>query len=457
VANQDFSSAYERFQSRSGETRGDSAATSGAYSSDLTRVPGVIGQMVDWLEESARKPSRPFALGAALAVGGTILGHTVQGVEDVATHLNIALLGPTTRGKGHIISSSKKLLTSAGADCRIGPGDFGSSTAFVETLTALGVFLSLMDEFGDILHRIAKPNAGGWEGDVLRAIKEIFSLSFETYYPARKARQQEYKPIFAPAPSIVGFSTVEHFYNALRGKDIGGGFLNRFLVIEDREIVETNRSRVHHLRVPPALEEALRALYKPRKPPAGFEEILTAPIDGSFEPAVKMQWGPGAQAAYFDFEKAMRFEEDELKQAVFGRAAEKACKNASIAVACDGRTVVEVADFNWAKDWVQKNDQTLFEGVKKYAADPQDFHGTCRQILDYLRRAPNKQMSGRNLKRKGAKLIKSGKNMDEALKYLVECECISLTEAEKRRGRPASAMIKWLAELTDEDDDEDAK
>ena len=121
-------SALGRFQSRQagGEqaqaTQGDSAEKSEsaveptAYDpDDLTRVPGLVGQMVDWMEESARKPSRRFALGAALAVGGTILGHTVQGVEEVSTHLNIALLGPTTRGKGHIISASKKLLSSAGA------------------------------------------------------------------------------------------------------------------------------------------------------------------------------------------------------------------------------------------------------------------------------------------------------------------------------------------------------
>jgi hypothetical protein len=461
VANQDFSSAYERFQSRSGETRGDSAAQSGAYSSDLTRVPGVIGQMADWLEASARKPSRPFALGAALAVGGTILGHTVLGVEEVATHLNVALLGPTTRGKGHIISASKNLLRSAGADCRIGPGDFGSSTAFVETLVAKeGVFLSLMDEFGDILHRMAKPTSGGWESDLLRAIKEIFSLSFEAYYPARKAKQPDYQPIFAPAPSVVGFSTLQRFYDALRGKDIGGGFLNRFLIIEDRQIVESNRSRAHHAHVPPALEQALKALYTPRQKPQTAEEILTAPIDGSFEPAVKMSWGLGAQAAFFDFEKSMTFEEDELKQAVFGRAAEKACKIASIVVFFDGRTVVEVADFNWAKDWVLKSDQTLFDGVKKYGVDPQDFVGTCRQILNHLRQAPKRQMSMRNLKRKCATLIHRGKDMDGALQYLAECGCLVIIGADPaetpRRGRPASVMIKWLAELTDEDD-EDSK
>jgi hypothetical protein len=188
-------SGFERFQSRQG---GGQPPTKGGFydPDDLTRVPGVVGQMVDWMEESARKPSRRFALGAALAVGGTILGHTVLGVEEVATHLNIALLGPTTRGKGHIISASKKLLSSAGAVCRIGPSDFGSSTAFIEALTAQhGIFLSLIDEFGDVLHRMTKPSAGGWETDLMRTIKEIFSIAFEAYYPSRKARQKEYEPI----------------------------------------------------------------------------------------------------------------------------------------------------------------------------------------------------------------------------------------------------------------------
>ena len=410
--------------------------------------------MVDWMEESGRKPSRRFALGAALAVGGTILGHTVQGVEEVSTHLNIALLGPTTRGKGHIISASKKLLSSAGAICRIGPSDFGSSTAFIEALTAQqGIFLSLIDEFGDVLHRMTLKSAGGWETDLMRTIKEIFSIAFEAYYPSRKARQKEYEPIFAPAPSVVGFSTLQRFYDALRGKDIAGGFLNRFLIIEDQQLVETNRSRAQHSEIPHHLKQALKTLYRPRKKAETAEEILEV-WDGGFGPEVKMRWGPGAQAAFFEFDKSMTFKEDELKQAIFGRAGEKACKIASIVASGDGRTVVELADFNWAKAWVVESDQTLFDGVKKYGTDPQDFIGTCRQILDYLKKAPNRQMSMRDLKRKCATLITQGKNLDRALQYLTECDCIEFLGSagdKPRRGRPASAMIKWIADLTDED------
>jgi hypothetical protein len=52
-----------------------------------TRVPGVVGKLVDWIAATSRRPNRVLALGAAVSVVGTLIGRRVAGPTRSATHL----------------------------------------------------------------------------------------------------------------------------------------------------------------------------------------------------------------------------------------------------------------------------------------------------------------------------------------------------------------------------------
>src|SRR5262249_20585967 len=67
----------------------------------LTYVPGLVGQIVEWIVAGARRPNRVMALGVALAVVGTLIGRRVEGPTGCATHLYIFILAPTGWGKDH--------------------------------------------------------------------------------------------------------------------------------------------------------------------------------------------------------------------------------------------------------------------------------------------------------------------------------------------------------------------
>src|SRR4051794_5291572 len=43
----------------------------------LTYVPGLVGELIEWIVASAPKPSRVLALGAAVTLVGTIIGRRV--------------------------------------------------------------------------------------------------------------------------------------------------------------------------------------------------------------------------------------------------------------------------------------------------------------------------------------------------------------------------------------------
>lgn len=59
------------------------AITSNAFPEHLTYVPGLLGEIVDWITASARKPSRTMALAAAVAVMGTALARCWSGPTKV--------------------------------------------------------------------------------------------------------------------------------------------------------------------------------------------------------------------------------------------------------------------------------------------------------------------------------------------------------------------------------------
>jgi hypothetical protein len=51
----------------------------------LTNVPGLVGEVIDWVADSARYPCRVFALGTALATLGTAMGRRVMGPPGYET------------------------------------------------------------------------------------------------------------------------------------------------------------------------------------------------------------------------------------------------------------------------------------------------------------------------------------------------------------------------------------
>src|SRR5215472_2057465 len=65
----------------------------------LTYVPGLVGQIVDWIVAGARRPNRVMALGVALGVVGTLIGRRVEGPTGNATHLYIFILAADRMGQ----------------------------------------------------------------------------------------------------------------------------------------------------------------------------------------------------------------------------------------------------------------------------------------------------------------------------------------------------------------------
>ena len=103
----------------------------------LTYVPGLVGQIVDWIVAGARRPNRVMALGVALGVVGTLIGRRVEGPTGNATHLYIFILAPTGWGKDHPLWCGNKLMIAVEAKSLLGPSEFVSGRGIIRYLSVI--------------------------------------------------------------------------------------------------------------------------------------------------------------------------------------------------------------------------------------------------------------------------------------------------------------------------------
>jgi hypothetical protein len=388
---------------------------------DLTKVPGVVGELVDWMVASARRPNRMLALGAALTIVGTLIGRRIAGPTRSGTHLYVVALAETCAGKQHAIECIKDALTAAGAKALIGAGEFTSSRAVTRFVKRKPLSLCAIDEFGAFLRRIGNPNASHYETAVTGELRKLWGISFGRYDSAESA-QESSESVESPALTLYGVSTPEEFYSALRSEDVGNGFLNRFLIIETGERGPENDPPLGSEKVPTLLQTKLQKLYRPTP-------------SGSVGPETRLPWGAGAKELYNALSKRADGDQDEQQRKLKGRMAENAVRNATIRAAGQFSKVVSADDMQWACNLVTLSAETLCAGVARFMVVPLQFAEICPKIV---RRVVERggEMSRRDLLRSFERQVKRGVDIEQALKHLLGSEQL-VGEVKAGPGRPS--------------------
>ncbi len=181
----------------------------------LTRAPGLVGSITDWICDTARKPQRAGALMAALEIVGTAAGRTFSGPTRTGTHLYGLFLAPSGAAKDHPLKAIDRVLRAATLGAHVGPGEFMSMSALVSRLNRQPLTLTCIDEFGGYLGRINGRKASPHEKAITRTLRSAWGSSFDTMAtPEWAGRVGE--PIFSPALSIYGVSTHEEFIQSIK-------------------------------------------------------------------------------------------------------------------------------------------------------------------------------------------------------------------------------------------------
>ena len=340
----------------------------------LTRAPGLVGSITDWICDTARKPQRAGALMAALEIVGTAAGRTFSGPTRTGTHLYGLFLAPSGAAKDHPLKAIDRVLRAATLGAHVGPGEFMSMSALVSRLNRQPLTLTCIDEFGGYLGRINGRKASPHEKAITRTLRSAWGSSFDTMAtPEWAGRVGE--PIFSPALSIYGVSTHEEFFANLDGADVFNGFLNRFLIFSTHARVEEREPLLDKTAVPDAITDGLVAIVA-SLPPLSRATSHNAASDG---PSIIVPWDDKyAHQAYMAF--GQECERRELDAVFFTRSAEMAQRMATIrAIGRDGAAArVTLEDMDWGIALARWSAEQTVEMARDYMSENEhDQHVTA--------------------------------------------------------------------------------
>lgn len=342
----------------------------GIIPADLCTPPGLIGDIVEWIDASDEGVAPQLALGATLGFLGAVMGrryaHPSRGAR---TNVYMIGVGPTGFGKAHALLAIKELAKAASLDQFLGPGRWKSESAVRKMMETRPTLCCLVDELGGVMRSVLDKKNEHKAG-VRDILLELFSSANTTYTGAVSAAEQEV-PIINPNLCIYGCSTPEDLWGNFNSGSAADGFLPRWLVFDVGEGQAQDKEATRDVFIPPdSLRKALHAILDAR--PRGNLEGAAAPKP------IAAEWGEGA-LEYFHSMRAERKREIAAANAagrhsssiILSRAIEHTVKLSLIyAVSTDPRApVVTTASLEWARDIVAHSSASLIRNLEGRVAD----------------------------------------------------------------------------------------
>lgn len=218
----------------------------------LLTPPGILGDITRQILDSARLPQPVFAVNAALMLVSTLLARRVQTPTGLRTNLYIISLGPTGCGKEHARNYIKNMLNELGRAEQLGGEDIASGQGLMARAAATPDALFQIDEFGDFLASAADKNAASYKVGILTNFMKLFSSTSSVVTGTEYANQKmnERQLIEFPCVNLHATGTDGVFYDALSGRHILDGYLNRIIV------TQTDTARPEKQRTIPQLKPA---------------------------------------------------------------------------------------------------------------------------------------------------------------------------------------------------------
>lgn len=260
--------------------------------------PGLLGDIVAWMNAATDRPSAQLNLGAAIAFLGAITGrrfaHPSRGARTNFLCVGVARTG---FGKDHPLTAIERLAEFSNVDKFLGPEEVKSESALRKVMEEKNTVCCLWDELGRFMHKVNSPRASTHESGLSGLILKLFSKANKTYRGAEAAAEKA-MPILNPNLCIFGVSTPRNLYDNLSSSAVEDGFLPRWLVFDADDAPEGfGRATASVDEPPPALRTALHQLLDIR-PKGNLNGTVAAK-------PIMAEWGPGAEEFFRDARDAM--------------------------------------------------------------------------------------------------------------------------------------------------------
>jgi len=360
----------------------------GPMPDELLRVPGFIGEVMDYCLDTAPYPNPVMAFAGALSLQAFLAGRRVRDPGDNRTNIYLLGLAHSGAGKDEPRKVNARIAHAAGIADRVGLR-FASGEGIQDALFLSPCMLFQTDEIDGILQSINKARDARHEA-IMSTLLTMYSSANSVYPMRRKAGRENPGVIDQPCLVIFGTATPKHYYDALSERMLTNGFFARMLILESRPRGAGREPRIRDL--PARIVEAARwwAEFTPGTGNLANWHPIPVVVEQTEEAQrLLVEMRLSAEAEYARAEG----QGDEVGTTVWGRVSEQVRKLALIHAVSENRVSPRIGAeaVRWASAFVMhQTRRMLFMAAGHVAENP--FHAECLRAVEKLRSAPGREL-----------------------------------------------------------------
>lgn len=416
---------------------------------ELLSPPGVLGDIANYYNVTARAPQPGFAVQTALAIGSIVMGRNYRSTKGNHTSLYFLNIAKSGTGKEHGKTVIEDILSKAGLHDYINGSGYTSAGAVFSALLRAPKHITIIDEFGRYLEA-AQGNKNTQLMEANTQLMEAIGRCHGTMRPSsystmtltkEKAKEMSDRHIKNPAVTLLGMTTPVAFFANLRSDAVADGFLGRFI------IHQSNMPRMVHddkdmIDVPHKITNWIETL----QDRAGYN--LGASDTAVNEPSfITMAFHGDSIAMLRSYSQecvdlANKLERFGL-EALPGRAKEMAMRISIIVqLAIDPMaSIVGIEAINWAVKYVRFAVNQSAD-VLKMKMSGSSFEADKKEVLEAIRGTGEHGVSWSDMQKTPPYSKHRKRDMGDIMDALISAELVTHERvASGKRGRPREAYI----------------
>ncbi|GAB4119030.1 MAG: bifunctional DNA primase/polymerase [Rhodothalassiaceae bacterium] len=357
---------------------------------------GILGNMVGYMNATARRPQPELALGASLCALGALMGRKYRTESNLRSNLYIIAIAESGSGKNHAREIVNELFIAAGLTNHLGGNKIASGAGLLTALHRQPAILFQLDEFGMFLSAAAdRRRSPRHLTEILDNMTELYTAAGGIFLGAEYANRDgknERRDIVEPCLCIYGTTAPVNFWNALQSANVIDGSLARFIIITSGEDYPDERETAGIRKPPASLVDALKFVASGGGcVPSGNLAGMTSDAATATEPVTV----PLDEAARGLFRALSRDVTTRLREArgtglspILARIGENAAKIALIlAVSNDPvRPVIGAREADWAIGFVRHYAELAMAEIERRVAD-NEIERSHKRVMEVIRSA----------------------------------------------------------------------
>jgi len=205
------------------------------FPAELLRVPGMVGDLADYINTTSVKAQPVLALAASIAAVATVIGRKVRTDNRLRPNIYILGVAETGAGKERARQAVRQVFQAAGAGQRTAFDDMASDAAILTAVTKSPSCLLLLDEIGRTLKELSSARSPGHITKMVSVYLKIYGSSDGVFYSKTYADADRAVSVEQPCLSIYGTTVPSRLYESMTTAQISDGFLSRFLIFESAD------------------------------------------------------------------------------------------------------------------------------------------------------------------------------------------------------------------------------